>query len=182
MGFLEKIPDSLAEFYDPEPKPFNCMPRAEPSTSPATSFSNVCPGTEIWSSNFSDGSGPGAMAAGHARRTINSRGAPPSSRLARRRRGLFRSCHTLVRVNTVWLNNNNDNQFPIRLQDPYVDVIIVTANYPDGKFALIYPFAEKDFHPPIGIERLTAGVRLANSPQLITPNTTRLTETSNVPF
>jgi len=28
-------------------------------------------------------------------------GAPPSSRLARRRRGLFRSCHTLVRVNTV---------------------------------------------------------------------------------
>jgi len=30
-------------------------------------------------------------------------GAPPSSRLARRRRGLLRSCHTLIRVNTVWL-------------------------------------------------------------------------------
>ena len=36
-------------------------------------------------------------------------GAPPSSRLARRRRGLFRSCHTLVRANTVWLNNNNNH-------------------------------------------------------------------------
>jgi len=28
-------------------------------------------------------------------------GAPPSSRLARRRRGVLRSCHTLIRVNTV---------------------------------------------------------------------------------
>jgi len=28
-------------------------------------------------------------------------GPPPSSRLARRRRGLLRSCHTLIRVNTV---------------------------------------------------------------------------------
>ena len=28
-------------------------------------------------------------------------GAPPSSRFARRRRGLSRSCHTLIRVNTV---------------------------------------------------------------------------------
>ena len=35
-------------------------------------------------------------------------GAPPSSRLARRRRGLSRSCHTLFRVNTVWLNNNHN--------------------------------------------------------------------------
>jgi len=33
------------------------------------------------------------------------RGAPPSSRLARRLRGLFKSCHTLGRVNIVWLNN-----------------------------------------------------------------------------
>jgi len=28
-------------------------------------------------------------------------GAPPSSRLAGRQRGLLRSCHTLTRVNTV---------------------------------------------------------------------------------
>jgi len=28
-------------------------------------------------------------------------GAPPSSRLARRRRGFSGSCHTLIRVNTV---------------------------------------------------------------------------------
>jgi len=113
---------------------------------------------------------------------INSWGTPPSSLLTRRRRGLVRSCHTLVRVNTVWLNNNNDKHFPIRLQDPYVDVIIVTANYPDGKFALIYPFAEKDFDPPIGNERFTASVHLANSPQLITPNTTQLTEIKQCAF
>ena len=34
-------------------------------------------------------------------------GAPLSSQLTRRRRGLLRSCHTLMTVNTVWLNNNN---------------------------------------------------------------------------
>jgi hypothetical protein len=36
-------------------------------------------------------------------------GAPPSSRLARRRRGV-RGCHTLNRVNTVWLKQNKDDE------------------------------------------------------------------------
>ena len=35
-------------------------------------------------------------------------GTPPSSRHAWRQRGSLRSCHTLIRVNTVLLNNNKD--------------------------------------------------------------------------
>jgi len=37
------------------------------------------------------------------------RGAPPAGQLVRRQRGFSWSCYTLIRVNTVWLNNNNNN-------------------------------------------------------------------------
>jgi hypothetical protein len=39
-------------------------------------------------------------------------GAPPSSRLARRRRGFFRSCHPLIRVHTVWINKQQQQNQP----------------------------------------------------------------------
>jgi len=39
-------------------------------------------------------------------------GAPRSSQLARRRRGLLRSCHTLIRVNTVGLKQKTKTRDP----------------------------------------------------------------------
>ncbi|KAF8242767.1 hypothetical protein K440DRAFT_664529 [Wilcoxina mikolae CBS 423.85] len=75
-----------------------------------------------------------------------------------------------------------ENEFKIRLTNPYGDVLIATANYPDGKLVPIHPLAEKDRFPPTGIEKLLDGVRPANVPEVTTKNSIHLNEIINVPF
>jgi len=69
-------------------------------------------------------------------------GAPPSGRLARRRRGWYMSCQTPIRVNTVWWNSRTHGIMSwlprcLEASDPIVQRILPWAKHTDK--SLLWP-------------------------------------------